>query len=138
MTTSYDKPLPDVDDPDTGPFWVAAREGRLTAQRCGNCTTLRFPPTPVCGTCLAEDSDWVDVAGTGTIWSYVVYHRAFHPGFRAELPYVVAIVENADGLHYTGRVLGPRSAVAVGAPVSVRFDAVTEQVTLPSWVVEGG
>ncbi|WP_214404015.1 Zn-ribbon domain-containing OB-fold protein [Pseudonocardia lacus] len=137
MTTTYDKPLPDVDDPDMGPFWAATRQGRLTAQRCADCTTLRFPATPVCGTCLSEDTGWVDVSGTGTIWSYAVYHRAFHPGFRGELPYVVAIVENTDGLHYTGRVFGPRSAVAVGAPVSVRFDAVTPQVSLPSWVVAG-
>ncbi len=54
------------------------------------------------------------MSAEGTIWSYVVYHRAFHPGFAAELPYVVAIVENADGVRYTGRVVGRREDVAVG------------------------
>ena len=30
----YNKPIPKLDDPDMAPFWAAAREGRLTAQRC--------------------------------------------------------------------------------------------------------
>lgn len=138
MTASqpgYTKPLPDVDDPDLKPFWAAARESRLTAQRCRGCGLLRWPPGPVCGTCLEEDSEWVDVSTEGTVWSYAVYHRAFHPGFQADVPYVVGIVENADGLHFVGNVLGPRASIAVGSRVSAVFDAVTPEVTLVKWAL---
>jgi hypothetical protein len=69
----------------------------------------------------------------GTIWSYVVYHRAFHPGFASELPYVVAIVENADGVRYTGRVIGRREDVSVGAKVRVVFADETPEFTLVKW-----
>lgn len=136
MTTApYPKPLPDLDDPDWAPFWAATREGRLTAQRCGSCGTLRFPPLPICDTCLGEEARWEDVATTGTVWSYAVYHRAFHPGFAGEIPYVVAIVENEDGLRFTGTVVGDRDRVAVGVPVTAVFDPVTPEVTLVKWVV---
>ena len=74
-----------------------------------------------------------DVSTEGTIWSYVVYHRAFHPGFKDELPYVVAIVENADGVRYTGRVVGRREDVSVGAKVHAVFADETPEFTLVKW-----
>jgi uncharacterized protein len=132
-TSDYTKPIPRLDDPDMGPFWAAAREHRLTAQRCTSCSTLRFPALPICPTCLELGSEWVDVSPTGTIWSFVVYHRAFHPGFADELPYAVAIVETDDGVRYTGRLLGDRDRMSVGARVRVVFADETPEFTLPKW-----
>jgi uncharacterized protein len=131
--TTYDKPIPRLDDPDMAPFWQAAREHRLTAQRCTNCGHQRFPALPICPVCLERGTEWIDVAPTGTIWSFVVYHRAFHPGFKADLPYVVAIVENEDGLRYTGRVRAQPDQVSVGAAVRVVFEDATPEFTLPMW-----
>lgn len=136
MTEStYTKPIPDLDDPDMGPFWKAARDGRLTAQRCTNCDTLRFPALPICDTCLELGFSWVDVSPSGTIWSYVVYHRAFHPGFKDDVPYVVAIVENDEGLRFVGNVIGERVDVKVGSAVTAVFDAVTPEFTMVKWAL---
>jgi uncharacterized OB-fold protein len=132
-TAAYPKPLPDIDDPAMRPFWAATREHRLTAPKCRACGRLRWPPTPICGACLSEDTEWTDVSGEGTIWSYAVYHRAFHPGFQADLPYVVAVVASADGPHFVGNLVGPREGLAVGAPVAAVFDPVTPEVTLVKW-----
>ncbi|HEX7164883.1 MAG TPA: Zn-ribbon domain-containing OB-fold protein [Trebonia sp.] len=129
----YNKPIPRLDDPDQGPFWAAAREHRLTAQKCTNCGALRYPALQICPTCWERGFEWVDVSTEGTIWSYVVYHRAFHPGFASELPYVVAIVENTDGVRYTGRVIGRREDVAVGAKVRAVFADETQEFTLVKW-----
>ena len=125
--------LSPIDDPLAGPFFAAAGEGRLVVQRCNSCDALRWPPLVGCPECRSRDTSWVDVAPTGTIWSYVVYHRAFHPGFADELPYVVAIVENADGVRYTGRVVGRREDVAVGAKVRAVFADETPEFTLVKW-----
>lgn len=132
---SYAKPIPDLDDPDMAPFWAATRAHRLTAQKCLDCETLRFPAIPICESCLSEDYEWVDVSPHGTIWSYVVYHRAFHPGFEPEVPYVVAIVENDDGLRFTGQIHGPRADVAVGANVTAYFDDATPDFTMVQWAL---
>jgi uncharacterized protein len=130
---SYTKPIPKLDDADMGPFWAAAREHRLTAQRCTGCSTLRFPALPICPACLERGVQWVDVSTEGMIWSFATYHRAFHPGFKDELPYVVAIVENADGVRYTGRIAGPRKGLAIGARVRTRFVDEADAFTLPMW-----
>ncbi len=130
------KPIPDLNDPDMAPFWAATRDHRLTAQRCTNCQTLRFPALPICDTCLDEGFEWVDVSTRGTIWSYVVYHRAFHPAFEKDIPYVVAIVENEDGLRFTGNVAGERVGITVGAAVSAIFDQVTPEFTMVNWTLD--
>lgn len=134
---AYAKPIPDLNDPDMAPFWAATRERRLTAQKCLDCGTLRFPAIPICESCLSERADWVDVSPHGTIWSYVVYHRAFHPGFAPEVPYVVAIVENDDGLRFTGQVRGPREDVDVGTRATAYFDEATPEFTMVQWTVSG-
>lgn len=136
-TEPYAKPIPDLNDPDMGPFWAATRERRLTAQKCLECGALRFPAIPICESCLSERFEWVDVSPRGTIWSYVVYHRAFHPGFTPEVPYVVALVENDDGLRFTGQVRGLREQIAVGSRVTAHFDQATEEFTMVQWTVSG-
>lgn len=133
----YDKPIPDLDDPDMAPFWMNTRQHRLTAQQCLNCSALRFPALPICPTCLEIPSDWVDVSSTGTIWSFAVYHRAFHPGFRLDIPYVVGIVETDDGVRFTGRILGPRDEIAVGRRVHVTYLDATDRFTIPQWSLDG-
>lgn len=132
---AYAKPIPDLDDPDMRPFWQATLRHRLTAQRCGHCGTLRFPALPICDTCLDERVEWVDVSTSGTIWSYVVYHRAFHPGFEPDVPYVVAVVENDDGLRFTGTVVGPRDRIEVGSRVTAVFEDATEDFTMVKWTL---
>jgi uncharacterized protein len=133
VTNEYEKPLPDLDNPDMKPFWAATRESRLIAPKCLSCDQFRWPPTPICGACLSEDTQWVDVSRQGAVWSYAIYHRAFHPGFKQDLPYVVAVVENAEGLHFVGNITGSREGLAVGAPVAAVFDPVTPEVTLVKW-----
>lgn len=133
MTQEYTKPVPDVDDPDMGPFWEGTRDHLLLAQRCTACATLRFPAVPICGACLDEGSEWVGVTPAGSIWSYAIYHRAFHPGFAPDVPYVVAIVETPEGVRYPGMVIGPRDDLAVGAPVRAVFHDATERFTMVHW-----
>ncbi|HWE68152.1 MAG TPA: OB-fold domain-containing protein [Acidimicrobiales bacterium] len=115
------------------PYWAAAHDHRLVVQRCTACGSFRWPPLPSCPECLASTAEWLDSSLTGVIWSYVVYRRAFHPGFRDDLPYVVAIVELESGLRVEGAVLGPPDAVAIGLLVEAVFDDVTPDVTLVKW-----
>jgi uncharacterized OB-fold protein len=129
----YNKPIPNLNDPDFGPFWSNAKLHILSAQKCVSCGTLRFPALPICPECLELGFDWVPVSTRGTIWSYAIYHRSFHPGFKDELPYAVGIIENSDGVRYTGRIRGPREQISVGAEVATLFVDETEDFTLPQW-----
>ena len=131
--TDTKKPLPDLTDKATAAFWRNTHAGRLTAPRCTHCTYLLWPPEVVCPECQHTEFAWEDVPTRGTLWSYAVYHRAFHPGFKDEIPYVVGIVETEDGVRYTGRIDGTREAMAVGAAVEAVFVDESEAFTLPRW-----
>lgn len=124
-------PLPDLDNPFTAPFWQAARERRLVMPHCPACSHIQWPPRPVCGGCLGEltADDWREIAQTGTIWSFVVYHRAFHPGFADVVPYNVAFVKlDAGPIFVTNIVDG--NDLTIGENVTARFDDSGGNVTL--------
>lgn len=134
---TYDKPIPKLDDPLMGPFWSNARQHVLAAQKCASCGRLRFPALEICPACWELGFEWVPVSTRGTIWSYAVFHRAFHPGFKDDLPYVVGIIENEDGVRYTGLIQASREEVKVGAAVETVFVDATEDFTLPQWKLAG-
>lgn len=127
--------LPDPDDRVAGPFWQAAREHRLVVQKCDNCGHLRWPPLSGCPDCLERSVAWVAVAGTGTIWSFAVYHRALHPAFRDDVPYIVAVIALDEGPLMTARYVG--AAPAVGDRVEVFFEDRADHITMPRFRPQG-
>jgi uncharacterized protein len=135
---TYTKPLPRTDDPVTAPFWAALREHRLVMPRCEQCGFVRWPPAALCPECLSPRASWAELEVVGDLWSYVVYHRAFHPGFEADLPYAVGRVVLDAGPSLTARVDAPLGQLSVGARVSGIFEDVTPEVTLLRWVLAEG
>ncbi|WP_345751043.1 Zn-ribbon domain-containing OB-fold protein [Microbacterium rhizophilus] len=134
-TTGY---LPDVDDPLTAPFWAAAREHRLVAQRCVN-GHFRWTPSELCPDCLAPEATWEPLRGEATVWSLAVYHRAMHPAFAGRVPYTVAMLELPEGIRMLGTIetstgdADRDGEVRIGDIVTATFDAVTDDVTLVRW-----
>ena len=43
-------------NPDTEPFWEAAKAHRLTACQCGDCGQYRMPPSPYCPNCQSTST----------------------------------------------------------------------------------
>lgn len=133
MADTYNKPLP-VPAPESEPFWAAAKEHRLSVQKCRACGHLRFPPAAHCPECLSADHDWVEVSGRGRVFSFVTFQRLYNKGWEGEIPYVVALIELDEGPRLLSNVIGIEPAeVACDMPVKVVFDDVTEDVTLPKF-----
>lgn len=129
--TPYDKPLPTL-GPENHPFWEACRAGRLSLQKCRACGHLRYPISPWCPECLSDAHDWTPLSGRGTVFAYVVFHQAYHPGFKGEVPYNVALVQLEEGPRMYSNVVGvPNDQVKVGDAVEVFFDPATEDITIP-------
>ncbi|MHB8508908.1 MAG: Zn-ribbon domain-containing OB-fold protein [Candidatus Dormibacteria bacterium] len=101
----------------TAPFWVAAEERRLTLQRCRACASHQFYPRPFCLQCEGTDLEWVDAAGTGTIYSAVRVHLKVIPELAP--PYFVAVVELTEGPRITSNIIG--DAAPIGANVRVQW-----------------
>lgn len=116
-------------------FWDAAAAGKLVVQRCGVCGRLQYPPDIVCVFCQCQLLEVVEVTGRGIIYSFALVERAFHHGFVAHLPYVVALVElvEQEGLRMFANIVGCHSEeIAVGQPVEVIFER-RDSVVLPQF-----
>jgi hypothetical protein len=113
-------------------FWASARERRLEFQRCDNCGFVRWPASGVCPECLSRTATWVAVEGRGTVWSNVVYHRAYAPAWKEHLPYNVALVELDCGVRLVTRLVDMKADLdAVGTRVSVRYSEIGEHGVVP-------
>jgi uncharacterized protein len=117
---------------DTEYFWTGTRVGELRIWRCGECGLLRHPPGPMCPRCGATRPEYQVASGRGEVYSYVVHHHPPVPG--RHVPFVVALVELAEGVRVLGELRGSDPAeVRVGLPVEIEFDRVDDELTLPAW-----
>lgn len=125
------RPVPAI-TPEMAPFWAAARRHELTAQRCLDCGTFRFPAREVCSGCLSRRVEWHRVSGRGRVFSVVVMHQASHPWFASRTPYAVVVVELDEGARMLSTVVGPEPhAIAIGMPVEVDFEDLSAEISLP-------
>jgi uncharacterized protein len=116
----------------TRPYWENARAGRLVIQRCRHCEQRWHPPLPACPHCHSTDFGWHPVAGTGTVYTYTVVRHATHAALADRVPYVIALVELAEGPRIVTGITGcDPAAVRAGMPVRVRFEKITDEVSLP-------
>jgi uncharacterized OB-fold protein len=121
------------------PFWQAAASHRLSIQRCADCGKPRMPPTAFCAACQSQNTDWVDVPGTGTIYSFTIITHPPFPEAVEHLPYVPAIIEidGMPGVRLISAIIGAAlEDVRIGAPVSLEWEDLAEnpQEDLP-WAV---
>jgi uncharacterized OB-fold protein len=129
----YQKPLPRIDEESKG-FWEACQRHELYLQKCRACGTLRYYPRALCPSCLSADTEWVLSSGRGTVYTYTVTYQNQSPGFREELPYVLAYVELEEGVRLLTNIVGCAPAqVGIGMSVQVSFEDVTSDVTLPKF-----
>ena len=64
---------------------------------CNACGHFWFPPSLLCPHCNSAISTWTRNRRPRKIFTYVVYHRVYHPGFADEVPYTVAFIELDEG-----------------------------------------
>ena len=126
-------PLP-VPDALTRPYWEACRRNELRLQRCATCSRFVHFPGLLCPTCGGADLKWERVSGRGSIYTYVIIHRANSPVFRNRVPYAVAWIDLEEGR--AARVLSDlvdceADEVRIGAPVEVVFERLSDEISVP-------
>jgi len=95
-TEAEPKPLPHPTT-ESQPYWDGAAQGRLRLKRCTGCGAVRHYPQLVCARCYSLGVEWIDASGRGAVHSWTVAHRAFHPAFKADLPYTLVTVDLEEG-----------------------------------------
>jgi uncharacterized OB-fold protein len=111
-------------------FFEEAREGRLSAIRCGSCGELAIPPKELCPSCHERRWELVPLHGTGSVASFTVI-RIPPRGRLAEAPYAVAVVKLDEGVSLLGRIVDiPLDALTAGLSVRFRPVLLGEQVII--------
>jgi len=88
----------------------------------------------ICPECHDAQTEWITAGGKGAVYTYAVYHRAFHPAFKDDLPYVTAVVELEEGPHLLTNIVGCKpDAVRCDMPVVVAWEDVTDAFSLPKF-----
>lgn len=120
-------------NPDTEPFWDAAKENRLTACQCGDCGTFRMPPTAYCPNCRSKNRAWPELPGTGTVYSFAVCNRSPYPDV-PDFVYVPVVVDldGAPGARLVSNLADvDPEAVKIGMKVKVDFNPINDGWKLP-------
>ena len=107
------------------PMWESIDAGSMRLQCCSNCGLFRYPPAPVCSVCLAEQAQWRELSGRGTILSWVVFHRRYfddHP-----VPYNAIAVQLEEGPIMVSNLVGPVPDTDwIGRAVRMVYERVTD------------
>ncbi len=128
--TKQSRPVPRP-TPETQHFWDGTRLGELRLQRCDTCEQVYFPPRPFCPACSSRKVSVFKARGRGRLLSYVINHRP-HPAWDA--PYSIAIVELDEGPHMMSNIIGcdqTPEALQLDMPLTVAFEKLTDEITLP-------
>ena len=114
-------------------WFEAAAEGTVALTRCRACGAHSVARV-VCPSCGSTDVETVHGSGRGEVYSCTVLYRAGRPGFEADVPYVVAVIELEEGPRVMANVVGcDPETVAIGMRVRMtpedRGEIVVPQFT---------
>lgn len=126
-------PVPIFEDRE---FWEYCSKKELRFQACGECGTLRHPPTPVCGTCTSTVVEWKLAPGRATIFSYTIIHHAADDRIKAALPYAVVVLEFPDfgPVKLVSNLIAGLERIHIGMQVDLIWEAAGEGLFLPRYL----
>jgi len=102
------------------PFWDAIDAGNFMLARC-SCGAY-YARLQACLRCGADASTmkWTPASGRGTVRTFVVFDKPYHPYFAERLPYVVGVVALEEGPEIMTNIIDVDvSAVEIGMPVRI-------------------
>ncbi len=129
--SDFAKPMP-IPTPTTQPFWDALAEHRIRIQYSPSTDRYVFYPRVLAPGTLADDLQWREISGAGSLYTYTVAHRPVAPHFAGDVPQILAVVQWDEGPRFSTEIVNAEPAdVRVGMRVRpVFFDYPDEGVTM--------
>ena len=110
----------------TNDFVDYLEKGKVMGTRCKDCGLVFFPPRADCHQCLAGNTEWFEVSGTGKLVTYSKLQ--FAPvGFEEDLPYCIAVLDYGDY-----KVFGRISEAVPEEEIKVGMEMITTANSLPN------
>ena len=85
-------PLPEP-TPVSQPFWDALGEHRIRIQYSPSSGRYIFYPRTLAPGTLADDLEWRDIDGAGTLYTYTIARRPTGPPWAEHAPQLLAVVQ---------------------------------------------
>ena len=129
--TTFDRPMP-VKTPTSAPFWDALSEHRIRIQYSPSTDAWVFYPRVRAPRTLADDLEWREISGMGTLYSFTVARRPVGPHFADAVPQLLAIVEWDEGPRFSTEMVNVDPAdLRIGMRVRpVFFDYPDHDITM--------
>ena len=129
------RPLPRFPEPDTEPFWEAAKRRELAYPTCDACGNIVFYPRRHCPKCGSTDLTWHTSKGEGTVYSYSVIRQNRNPAFKDLGAYALAYIDLDEGFRMMSNIVGvndPTKDITIGMRVRVQWeDQPNSDISLP-------
>ena len=136
MAETYSKPVPRP-QPESDLYWEKAKQRELWLRKCNSCGQAYFYPRDISPCCFSRDTGWIQASGRATLYTFGIVHRAPHPGFAGDVPFVTAIVELEEGPRMPTNIVGIEEPtpekLQIGMPLEVTFEDITDEIALPKF-----
>ncbi len=114
-------PLPEP-TPVSAPFWEALTERRILVQFSPSLGRFVFYPRTLAPGTLADDLEWREIDGTGTVYTYTIARRPTAPPWADAVPQILTVVEWDAGPRFSTELIDVDPGdVRVGMRVSPVF-----------------
>jgi uncharacterized OB-fold protein len=121
-----EKKLPaPVMNPESQPFWDAAKAGKFMIKRCTACGEAHYFPRSICPLCFSDKTEWEEASGEGEIYTWSLMRKS------PTGPYAIAWVTLKEGPAVQTNIVDCDFAkLKIGSKVKVVFKA-TDTAPLP-------
>ena len=115
----------------TQPFWDGLRERKVRIQYSPSSDQWVFYPRSHAPLTLADDLEWREIDGAGTLYTYTIARRPTAAEFAGDEPQIIAVVELDEGPRLTSTLVNvAEDDIRVGMRLRPVFDDVDERTTL--------
>src|ERR1700742_5351638 len=94
------RPLPEA-TPVSEPFWQALSEHRILVQYSRSLGRYVFYPRTLAPGTLADDLEWREIDGAGTVYTFTVAQRPTGPPWADAVPQILAVVQWEAGPRFS-------------------------------------
>jgi uncharacterized protein len=129
-----DRPLPKPITPEARPYWDGLKQEKLLLPKCGDCGHVFWYPRVLCPHCHSRHITWIQSRGRGKLYAFEITHQSFNPAMKVPPPYVLAMVELAEGPRLLSNLINVApdpKVIHCDMPVEVVFSKLTDEITLP-------
>ncbi len=104
-------------------------EEKLMGSRCKKCSTLFFPPRPICIKCYSPRLEWVEMKGRGILRAFTCIYigppSMIKQGYNRKNPYYSGVVELEERVRVDARIEGldtnKPEDIRVGMPLRAKY-----------------